>query len=680
MPNTMMTHMQSAITCIPLPKGVDYKHQANIVPGSKRPGQTGEYCNPNFNPGVGNLPGKVLPDMFVSGLSRGADRPYLGHRPVISENPLVLGKEYVWQTYGQVDRRRRLVGSALEFKHKSGLYKAGEEFETVGIWSINRPEWQIIDLACHAYNKVSVSLYDSLGPDACEYIINHAEIPIIFATQQHIPTLLTLAKRTPTVKTIVSIDTLDHKSKKVLIAWGKDHGIEIMDLAEFEALGEKHLIDPLPVTPETIASICYTSGTTSNPKGAVLSHGNLTSATLSNLHGCNFEDTGIVMSYLPLAHILERFMEISATAIGGQIGYFSGDPLRLMEDAQILKPTMFPSVPRVTNRIYLAVMQSGKAPGLKGAMFRKAMETKLHNLHATGENKHMLWDRLVFGKVQALLGGRVQTIASGSAPISRECMDFLKIGFACDVIEGYGMTESCATAAIGWVGDPTSTGMIGGPQVVNSMKLVDVPSMNYTSEDKPNPRGEICIKGPNVFKRYFKDEKNTREALDDEGWLHTGDIAEVDPLGRFKIIDRLKNIMKLAQGEYVALEKIENIYSACHVVAQIYVHGDSLKDHLVAIVVADPVNLGGLIKHDHTDLEGLNKRVKEPEVVEKVLRSMNQTAQKAGLKGFEHVKAIHVTMDLFTVENGILTPTFKVKRRDAAEIYKEVLAGLYPSV
>ncbi|KAG8863714.1 hypothetical protein FRB96_007551 [Tulasnella sp. 330] len=673
MPNKTKTEMQNTITCVTLPANVDFNHQANIIPGSKRPGQTGAYCHAIFNPGVGHLPGKVLPDMFASGLSKGANRPFLGHRPVVSESPLVLGKEYVWQTYGQIDKRRRLVGSALEFKHKSGMYKAGEEFETVGIWSINRPEWQIIDLACQAYNKVSVSLYDSLGPDACEYIINHAEVPIIFATQQHVSTLLGLAKNTPTVKTIVSIDKLDYHTKKVLIAWGKEHGIEIMDFAEFEALGEKHLIAPLPVTPDTIASICYTSGTTSKPKGVVLSHGNLTSATLSNLHGCNFPDTGVVMSYLPLAHIYERFMEISAMALSGQIGYFSGDPLRLMEDAQILRPTMFPSVPRVTNRIYLAALQAGKAPGLKGALFRKAMETKLHNLRATGENKHMLWDRLVFSKIQGALGGRIETIASGSAPISRDCMDFLKVAFACDVIEGYGMTETCATAAIGWVGDPTSTGKIGGPQMVNSIKLVDVPAMNYTSDDVPHPRGEICIKGPNVFKRYFKDEKNTKEALDDEGWLHTGDIGEVDPQGRFKIIDRLKNIMKLAQGEYVALEKIENVYSACHLVAQIYVH-----DHLVAVVVADPVNLGGLLKHDPTDLEGLSKRVKEPEVIKKVLQSMTKTAHEAGLKGFEHAKSIHVTMEPFTIENGILTPTFKVKRRDAAEIYKDVLVGLYP--
>ncbi|KAG8887969.1 hypothetical protein FRB98_008642 [Tulasnella sp. 332] len=634
--------MSLKLSSIPYPPNVDYSKQAIVLPGSKKPGQTGVYRD-----------GRVLPELFESGLSRGLDRPFLGSRSVVSEVPLVFGREYIWQTYGEVDKRRRAIGSAIEYKFNSGMYAQGGEFETVGIWSINTPHWQTIDLACQAYNKVSVSLYDTLGVDACEYIIQHAEISLVFVTTQKIATLLTISHKTPTIKTIVSIEKLHDTTRDILIRWGKEKGIEIMDLLEFEALGERNLIVPLPCTPDTITCISYTSGTTSNPKGVVITHGNFVAGAHGLLHGSSYTEDTCVMSYLPLAHCYQRMIDIFTYSFGGKIGYSTGNPLRLLEDAQVLKPNFFPSVPR-------------------RALFRKALETKLHNLHTKGEVEHKEYDNLVFSKVKAVLGGQVKLICSASAPISKPCMDFLKIGFACHVIEAYGLTETCGVTTLGWEGDPGSTSKIGPPRMCCEIKLIDVPSMGYTSEDHPNPRGEICTRGPNVFKRYFKDEKKTQEALDDDGWFHTGDIGEVDPAGRFKIIDRLKNIMKLAQGEYVALEKIENIYSACSIVGQLYVHGDALQDHLIAIIVPDPVALSHLVGN-HVKVSELNNS----KTAKKVMEVLMETAHKAGLKGFEQIKAVHLTTEPFSVENGLLTQTFKVKRREAAEFYKVVIEDIY---
>ncbi|KAG8918228.1 hypothetical protein FRC00_012718, partial [Tulasnella sp. 408] len=226
-------------------------------------------------------------------------------------------------------------------------------------------------------------------------------------------------------------------------------------------------------------------------------------------------------------------------------------------------------------------------------------------------------------------------------------MDFLKISFVgCEVLEGYALTETCAFGTRTWSDDDAgATGTIGGAAVFEELKLVDVPELGYTSEEKPNPRGELCFKGDNVFSRYYKDEKQTAEAIDKDGWFHTGDVAEIDECGRFKIIDRVKNIMKLSQGEYVALEKLENLYSACPVVAQIYIHGDSLRDHLVAVVVPDPATLAIIAeeqakyKFDHRAEHALAAAVKEPAVVKAVLDSMtNQVKKDGGLKG--HV-ALH---------------------------------------
>ncbi|KAF5386761.1 hypothetical protein D9615_001647 [Tricholomella constricta] len=432
-----------------------------------------------------------------------------------------------------------------------------------------------------------------------------------------------------------------------------------------------------------IASICYTSGTTSNPKGVVLTHANFALSTQSNLFGLQLPEEAILMSYLPLAHIYERVCELCVISVSGRIGYFTGDPLRLLEDAQLLKPNFFPSVPRVLNRVYQAAMAGGNIPGFKGNLFRKAIQVKLDKLHTTGDATHIFWDKLVFRKIQAVLGGQIQMMTSGSAPISADVMDFLKIAFACEVTEGYGMTENCATCAKAWPNDPTSSGTVGPPQPINEVKLIDVPAMGYTSEDKPNPRGELCVRGANCFKVYYKDEKNTKETVDDEGWLHTGDVAEIDQAGRIKIIDRVKNIMKLSQGEYVALEKIENLYSSSPAVAQIYIHGDSLQSYLLAVIIPDPVQLAGIAskvfgkKVTAEDLRELVAACKDERVNQEILSLITREAKKNGLKGFEMIKRIHLSLDPFSVEDGTLTPTMKIRRKDAYVKFKAELDQLY---
>jgi len=193
----------------------------------------------------------------------------------------------------------------------------------------------------------------------------------------------------------------------------------------------------------------------------------------------------------------------------------------------------------------------------------------------------------------------------------------------------------------------------------------------------------MCSRRQCLFAVLQRRKKNTRTAIDDDGWFHTGDIAEVDQSGRFKIIDRVKNIMKLSQGEYVALEKIENVYSSCSVVAQVYVHGDSLQDHLVAIVVPDPVALSHITseagyKFDPAAPQAVAAAIKDPQVNKAVLDAMtSQVKSSGGLKGFEMVKVIHLTLEQFTVENNTLTPTFKIRRKDAYQMYKDVIDGMY---
>ncbi|KIL00658.1 hypothetical protein PAXRUDRAFT_821456 [Paxillus rubicundulus Ve08.2h10] len=669
-------------TLIPLPEKFDYANQSVVVPGTKRPHQTAHYRNAVFGLIDVNTPGifKTLPEVFDTGYNMSPDARLLGHRPVVSTEPLKFGP-YTWQTYREVDLRRRRIGSALHSLFQRGHIKA-DGLETVGIWSQNRPEWQLVEFALHAYGKVGVSLYDTLGRDSVEYIINHAQLGIIFTTADHIPALLKMSSKIPVLKMIVSFDPLNKQARDALFSWGETVNVQLKELSEIESYGEANLIDPLPASVDQIASLCYTSGTTGHPKGAVLTHGNLATSVYSNLFCLEYPPNFRLMSYLPLAHIYERVVELTTLAVGGCIGFFTGDPLRLLEDAQYLKPHFFPSVPRVLNRVYQSAMAAGDVPGVKGALFRMAVQTKLDQLHATGINTHPIWDRLVFRKIRAVLGGDLMLVSTGSAPISPEVIDFLKIAFCCEVTEGYGMTENCGTCAHTFKGDPSCGGTIGPPQPVNELKLVDVPSMNYTSEDKPNPRGELCVRGSNCFTSYHKDEKNTTETMKD-GWVHTGDVAEVDSYGRFKIIDRVKNIMKLAQGEYVALEQVENMYSACPIVQQIYVHGDSLQSYLLAVVIPDPVVLaplasaiiGNNITPENT--EALKEAVKDPRVVQEVLNRLTKEAKRNQLAGFEFVKRIHLSMNAFNIEENTLTPTLKLRRKDAYAKFKTELDALY---
>ncbi|OCH95501.1 acetyl-CoA synthetase-like protein [Obba rivulosa] len=672
----------------PFPENVDYKKQCVEMPGTKKPGQTAHYRSSIYEWLTVDSPNalRTLVQLYDQGLASAGDKPFLGHRPQISRNPPKFADHYVWESWRSVDARRRAIGSGLQKLFRDGVLGGGQ-METVGIWSRNIPNWQVVDLALQGYGKVGISLYETLGKDSVG-CINHAELSVIFTTADHIPALLKLAQRIPGVKMIVAIDDISPESKNILVEWGQQCNVQVKDLPEFEAFGNANLSEPINPTPDTIATICYTSGTTGNPKGVLLTHGNLANATQANLTGFTVEGDIVEVSFLPLAHIFERVIELCVMAQGGRIGFTSGNPLLLLEDMQILKPNFFPSVPRVLNRLYQAGMAAASAPGLKGALFRRAMAAKLQRLRTTGQHTHAVWDRLVFSKIAAMLGGNLQLVACGSAPISAAAMDFLRISLGSVVLEGmpyhrYGMTENGGTCVRVWPDDPTSSGTVGPPVANTELKLVDVPQMGYTSEDKPNPRGEICMRGGHKFIGYYKDEKNTKEALDEEGWLHTGDVGEFDTCGRLKIIDRVKNIMKLAQGEYVALEHIENVYSASPFVAQIFVYGDSLQSYLLAVIVPEPTQLSLIAsnvlgkKISPEDTAALDEAIRDPRVKTIIMNELQKEATAKKLKGFEMIRRAHLSLDPFTPENGCLTPTLKIRRKETYEKYKTELDNLY---
>ncbi|XP_035883183.1 long-chain-fatty-acid--CoA ligase 5 isoform X2 [Phyllostomus discolor] len=607
---------------------------------------------------------KTLYEVFKRGLAVSDNGPCLGYRKP--------NQPYRWLSYKQVSDRAEYLGSCLLHKE----YKPSQD-SFVGIFAQNRPEWIISELACYTYSMVAVPLYDTLGAEAVIYIINKADIAaVICDTPQKASVLLENVEKslTPGLKLIILMDPFNEDLKER----GEKSGVEVLALADAENIGKENFRKPVPPEPEDLGIICFTSGTTGDPKGAMLTHQNVVSNAAAFLK-C-VEDTfvptpeDVAISYLPLAHMFERVVQTVAYSCGARVGFFQGDIRLLQDDMKALKPTLFPVVPRLLNRVYDKVQNEAKTP-LKKFLLNLAISCKFSEVKRGIIRNNSLWDKLIFAKIQNNLGGKVRIMVTGAAPISAPVLTFLRAALGCPVFEAYGQTECTAGCTFTTPGD-WKPGHVGVPLACNHVKLEDVPDMNYFSV---NGEGEVCIKGTNVFKGYLKDPVKTEEALDEDGWLHTGDIGRWLPNGTLKIIDRKKNIFKLAQGEYIAPEKIENIYIRSRPVLQVFVHGESLRSSLVAVVVPDTDSLPSFaaklgVKGSFEEL-CQNQAIKEA-----ILQDMLKLGKEGGLKSFEQVKSIYLHSEPFSIENGLLTPTLKAKRAELSKHFQTQINSLYEAI
>lgn len=521
----------------------------------------------------------------------------------------------------------------------------------------------------------SVSLYDTLGPDATEYIVNHANLACVVVSLNHVPTLLRLKPRCPSLKLILCLDPIDAGDRPGLskadlltsMATGLD--VKIVSLQEAEAIGEASKRPLNPPRPEDTITINYTSGTTGNPKGVVLTHANSVAATCASLIHCSTTTENVVISYLPLAHIYQRAGEHAALAAGTSIGYFHGDVLQLVDDMKLLKPTGFTSVPRLYNRFGTSIKAATtEQPGFRGALSRYVVNTKLEALKdpesSSATNKHAVWDRIWSRKVAAALGlERAKFMISGSAPLDPTLQQFLRVVIGNHFAQGYGLTESYAVSLCQLEGDLTS-GNCGAISPCVEGCLIDVPDMEYFSTDKPFPRGELMVRGNSIFKEYYQNEEETKKAFTEDGWFKTGDVCTIDELGRFKIIDRRKNVLKLAQGEYVSPERIENVYLAnCPWMSSSYVHGDSNQSSLVMIGAIMPEMFAAFVSRvlgravAQTDLAALQAAAQNPKVRQEALRELEKVGKRNRFNAYERVKNVALMIDPFTIENELLTPT-----------------------
>ncbi|KAF7810460.1 long chain acyl-CoA synthetase 4-like [Senna tora] len=609
-------------------------------------------------------------DVFRMSVEKYPGNPMLGQREIVDGK---AGK-YIWQSYKEVYDVVMKVGNSI----RSCGYGEGVK---CGIYGANCPEWIMSMEACNAHGLYCVPLYDTLGAGAIEFIICHSEVSIAFVEEKKIPELFkTFPNTTKYLKTLVSFGKVTPEQKQEV----EKHGLAIYSWDDFLQLGHGQSFD-LPVKKKSdICTIMYTSGTTGDPKGVMISNESiitLLAGVKLLLESVNerLHDKDVYLSYLPLAHIFDRVIEELFIWHGASIGFWRGDVKLLIEDIGELKPSIFCAVPRVLDRIHSGLTQKISTGGfVTKTMFNFAYSYKFHNMKK-GENHEEaspLFDKIVFNKVKQGLGGNVRLILSGAAPLSAHVESFLRVVACAHVLQGYGLTETCAGTFVSLPNELAMLGTVGPPVPNVDVCLESVPEMGYDALSS-QPRGEICVRGTTLFSGYYKREDLTKEVMVD-GWFHTGDIGEWQPDGSMKIIDRKKNIFKLSQGEYVAVENLENIYSQASAVDSIWVYGNSFESFLVAVVNPNKQALERWAEENGVNKD-FNSLCEDSRAKSFIVEELTKIGKEKKLKGFEFIKSVHLEPEPFDMERDLITPTYKKKRPQLLKYYQNVIDNMYKS-
>eukprot|EP01071_Lankesteria_metandrocarpae_P012614 Lankesteria_metandrocarpae@DN6096_c0_g1_i1.p1 len=624
-------------------------------------------------------------DVFQLGRTRSKGSSCIGWRPRVADG--THEENYRWLTYDEVHELALIVGSGLlnlnclpEVSFEDDTVTNNKPFQLLGIHSKNRPEWFIMEQASNAFNFATVPLYDTLGQDALHYILVQTQMPSVAASAESLPSLLAICEGTK-LENIILLDSMDDLTPEQLTR-AKELNVKIVSYMEVIASGKSHTLAPSPGGREDVHTICYTSGTTGAPKGVVHHQNTFVSLVSASQRGplgsieLEVSQSDVHISYLPLAHMFERVICNILYGVGASIGLYSGDTLKLLDDIRVLQPTIFISVPRLFNRINDRIQNNlGDKPFLVQYLFNLGIATKVANFRQRAATTHSLWDTLVFNKTKNFLGGRLRYMVVGGAPLAPEIQERMAVIFCCPLLEGYGLTESMGATFIQIPSDCIK-GSVGGILPCNEFKLRSVPHMDYNTTDDP-PRGELLLRGKGLFKGYFRNAEACESVIDSEGWFSTGDICVLLPNHSVKIVDRAKSMFKLAQGEYVAPEKMEQVYTQSLFISQAFVTGLSTKSFLVAIIIPDEdYSEKWAVLHKKQGLS-LAELCKDEEFKAAIIADMDVVGHRADLRGFEKVKVVHLESDQFSVENSMLTPTLKIRRHTARERYDDIIVNMY---
>ncbi|XP_056140407.1 long-chain-fatty-acid--CoA ligase 4 [Lampris incognitus] len=636
-----------------------------------------------------DFPGKdTLDKLFDHAVQRFGQSPCLGTRDILSEEnetqpsgkvfkKLILG-EYHWLSYREVD--------AIVSEFGNGLAALGQQPKsTLAIFCETRAEWMITAQTCFRHNFPLVTFYATLGEEAVAFGLNEAGVTHLITSKELLETKLkSVLQQIPKLKHVIFVD-----QKKGSIE-GYPAGLSIHSMQAVRELGALPENSNRPVVrpqPSDLAVVMYTSGSTGRPKGVMIVHSNLIAGMTGQcerIPGLGQKDTYI--AYLPLAHVLEMTAEISCVTYGCRIGYSSPQTLSDQStkikkgskgDCSVLKPTLMAAVPEIMDRINKNVMSKVQEMNyIQRTLFTLGYNYKLEQIKRGYDAP--LCNRLLFQKVRGLLGGRVRMMLSGGAPLSSATQRFMNICFCCPVGQGYGLTETCGAGTITEVAD-ISTGRVGAPLICCEIRLRDWVEGGYTNEDKPHPRGEILIGGPNVTMGYYRSESNDQDFfVDDKGqrWFCTGDVGEIHPDGCLQIVDRKKDLVKLQAGEYVSLGKVESALKNCSLIDNICAYANSEQNYIISFVVPNQKKLTELAKQ--RGIEGTWEEIcTHPDMEREVLRAIKQVAATIKLQRFEIPMKVHLSSEPWTPETGLVTDAFKLKRKELKNHYLHHIERMY---
>ncbi|KAL2019196.1 hypothetical protein VTK56DRAFT_9996 [Thermocarpiscus australiensis] len=570
---------------------------------------------------------------------------------------------------------------AMVLQVGAGLRKLGlSPKDRLHVFATTSPQWLSMAHACSSQSMTIVTAYDTLGESGVEHSLVQSKANAMFVDPHLFKTITSPLKKAPSVKILV-YNQASHLpvSDAEIDKFKSSHPeLTVMSFEELRALGEANPTNPVPPGPDETYCIMYTSGSTGPPKGVPVSHGGFVAA-VAGLYAVMEEVVShreYVLAYLPLAHIFELVLENLVIFVGATLGY--GHPRTLADtsmrncpgDMRAFAPTVMVGVPQIWETIKKGIEGRVNASGaLTRSLFWGALSLKTFLVRKNLPGAATLIDRAVFGKVRAMTGGRLRFIVNGASGIAAPTLHFMSMVVA-PMVNGYGLTETCGNGALGsplqWTADA-----IGPVPAAVEIKLVSLPDLNYTVDTTP-PQGEILIRGAPVLREYFENPEETAKAVTPDGWFRTGDIGEFDAHGHLRVVDRVKNLVKLQGGEYIALEKLEATYRGCRYVHDIMVHGDSAVPRPVAVVVPNEKALRDRARELGVEDDGHDVH-RDERVRGAVLKALQDVARRAGLSPMETVAGVVVVDEEWTPANGLVTATQKVNRRAVREKYTKVI-------
>lgn len=602
---------------------------------------------------------------------------------------------YVYTTYADYEKMVLQVGAGLR---KLGL----APHDKLHIFASTSRNWLCMAHACCTQSMTIATAYDTLGPSGVRHSLVQTRAKAMFTDPQLLQTASGALEGAEDVQFLIYNDQTNHPIKDEELAAFKQANahLRVLSFSELRALGEADPVDPVPPQPSDLFCIMYTSGTSGPPKGVPISHEALI-AGVAGMHAVLAESVShreVVLAYLPLAHIFELVVENLVIYIGGTLGYGSTRTLtdastrNCAGDLRELKPTVMVGVPQVWETVKKGVEARVNASGaVTRALFWGAFNLK-STLVQYGLPGATLFDDIVFGKVRQMTGNRLRFIFNGASGISEGTLQFMSMVVA-PMITGYGLTETCANGALGSPMQWTANA-IGAVPAALEMKLVSLPELNYNAEGNP-PQGEILLRGKPVLKEYYQNPEETAKAITPDGWFRTGDIGELDRNGHIKVIDRVKNLVKMQGGEYIALEKLEAVYRGSSYVHNIMVYGDGSHPRALAVVSPNEKSLGDLAKKLGVAESAMYE---DQRIRSAVHKDLVAEAKRGGLSSLEIISAVVLVDDEWTPANvsipglrvapggsttnetqGLTTATQKVNRRTAKEKYKDQIEAAFKS-